>query len=215
MAFDAVSHLGDALRLLFILDQAGQPIAGVPPVASAVALIEGQTRLSALHFWVRNPDHLAAALLYEHRAGRSDALAEAGRILAEREPELRRVPMMKYLRGAWESVDTPMGVLVTPRLAWQRKVITQPGRVRKHEYYLLAAGRALADRMVEEQPELDWYRRRAALVASIGPEQSARGLKNLQYREPEYAGAKLREDIRSIGDRVRRDYEAIIAGQAS
>ncbi|HEX3363156.1 MAG TPA: hypothetical protein VHS74_19330, partial [Solirubrobacterales bacterium] len=77
--------------------------------------------------WMRNPDHLVAALLLKVEEGDRDLLAVVQRILDEREPELRRVPMQKYLRGAWEPVDTSMAVLVTNGLAYYERVKAEPG----------------------------------------------------------------------------------------
>jgi hypothetical protein len=65
--------------------------------------------------------------------------------------------------------------------------------------------------MAEEEPELDWYRRRAELVTAIGPDATASDLKDLQYLVPEYARAKMGAPIGSIAGRVRREYARIAA----
>ena len=53
----------DALRLLFILARAGEPVGNPPPIANAARIIDSQKRLQKIDFWVRNPDHLSHALL--------------------------------------------------------------------------------------------------------------------------------------------------------
>ena len=60
---------GNALRMLYILVAAGAPVGGKPPVPTAIKVIDSQKRLSALHFWMRNPDHLVAALLLKVEMG--------------------------------------------------------------------------------------------------------------------------------------------------
>lgn len=201
----------NALRMLFLLNAAGGDISGVPHVAGAVAVLRSQKRLSALHFWMRNPDHLVAALLRKmQRENDPSLLPTAKKILDEREPELRRVPMQKYLRGAWEPVDTGMAVLVTNGLAHYRRIVANPGtKIVEHLYYLLQAGRELAHDIVVKEAALDWYRERAELVAAIGPNFSASELKDLQYLEPEYARAKKGAPIASIADRVRQRYAEV------
>jgi hypothetical protein len=124
---DDTTLYGNALRMLYILDAAGVSVSGRPPVPAAIKVLDSQKRLSALHFWMRNPDHLVAALLLKVEEGDRDLLAVVQRILDEREPELRRVPMQKYLRGAWEPVDTSMAVLVTNGLAYYERVRAEPG----------------------------------------------------------------------------------------
>jgi hypothetical protein len=60
---DDTTLYGNALRMLYLLDAASVPITGRPPVPKAVKVLESQKRLSALQFWMRNPDRLVAALL--------------------------------------------------------------------------------------------------------------------------------------------------------
>jgi hypothetical protein len=211
-AQDDTTLYGNSLRMLYILDAAGAPVVGRPPVPTAIKVLDSQKRLSALHFWMRNPDHLVAALLLKVEEGDRDLLEVVQRILDQREPELRRVPMQKYLRGAWEPVDTSMAVLVTNGLAYYERVKAEPGdKTLKHIYYLLQSGHDLAARMAEEEPELDWYRQRAELVTAIGPDATGSDLKDLQYLVPEYARAKMGAPIGSIADRVRREYARIAA----
>jgi hypothetical protein len=65
--------------------------------------MRSQLRLQALDFWLRNPDYVADELLNEFDSSKSPDLLEAARkILADREPEIRRLPMTKYLFGAFE-----------------------------------------------------------------------------------------------------------------
>jgi hypothetical protein len=208
---DDTTVYGNALRMLYILDVAGAPVSGRPPVPTAIKFLDSQKRLSALHFWMRNPDHLIAALLMKVEAGDRALLGVVKRILDDREPELRRVPMQKYLRGAWEPVDTSMAVLVSNGLAYYERVKAEPGKTLKHVYYLLASGHDLAMRMAAEELELDWYRQRAELVAAIEPDATGSDLKDLQYLVPEYARAKMGTPIGSIADRVRREYARVVA----
>ena len=203
---------GNALRMLYILDAAGAPVGGKPPVPTAIKIIDSQKRLSALHFWMRNPDHLVAALLLKVETGDRSLLDIVKQILDDREPELRRVPMQRYLRGAWEPVDTSMAVLVANGLAYYERVKANPGeKTLKHVYYLLRAGQDLAARITKDEPELDWYRQRAELVTTIAPEATGSGLKDLQYLVPEYARGKMGAPIGSIAHRVRREYARVAA----
>ncbi len=91
--------------------------AAVPPVddslgSDVVGVLRSQSRLQALDFWIRYPDYLAAELLkeFEKTASKAD-LALARRIFDDREPDLRRVPMIRYHFGAFEPLHNPLSIL--------------------------------------------------------------------------------------------------------
>lgn len=72
------SRLQDAVRLLMLIDGAGEPLPAPPSQdapQAAVAVLRSQVALQKLDFWLRNPDYLADLLLDrfeesgEHMAG--------------------------------------------------------------------------------------------------------------------------------------------------
>lgn len=206
-AFPATSRLQDAVRLLLLIDGAGEDLPdplpeGVPP--SAVAMFRTQVALQKLDFWLRNPDYLAELLLdlYED-SGDEQLLDEARRILDSEEPEIRRYPMLRYRFGAYEPLDDALAVLSTAGLVLRRRE-GSIDRTRQHNYYLTAKGRSVAREIVTDVPELGYYVDRVGLLvrltAGIGPS----ALKDMQYEQPEYADAAWRTRITTIAPRVRQ-----------
>jgi hypothetical protein len=191
----------DATRLLFILSQAGEDVGQPSPVLGAVKVIVAQKKLQKLDFFVRNPDHLAEALLDRHQAtGERRWLQEARSILDSEEPEIRRDAMAKYLYGAYEPIDTGLAPLVSYGLAeCHRHPDTKMMR-----FFLLKKGAAVANAMAADLEEARWYVDRAALVGALCGGMSAQDIANMQYRQPEYANAPYGETISSIAARVRQ-----------
>jgi len=193
-------HFRDALRLLFVLARAGEPVEDPPPVPNAVRVITSQKRLQKLDFWVRNPDHLAHALLDRYEITRdAQWLYFARTILGSEEPEIRRDAMAKYMFGAYEPIDTGLAPLISYGLAQTKR---HP-ETRRQRYFLLARGAEVVLKMQREILEADWYEKRATLVGDLCRGLTGEDLARMQYREPEYANAPLGETIGSIADRVR------------
>ena len=86
-----------AVRLLACIDAGSTDVINQSWGTDVVATLRAQSRLQALDFWMRNPDYLANELLTEFEAGGDPAsLVLAQKILDSREPDLRRVPMIRY-----------------------------------------------------------------------------------------------------------------------
>lgn len=101
------------VRVVFLLRHCGTDPGPSAP-NGALSEMRSQLRLQALDFWLRNPDYLADDLLNEYDRSKDLALVdEARRILDDREPEVRRLPMTKYMFGAYEPLDDVLAPLVT------------------------------------------------------------------------------------------------------
>lgn len=201
------SRLQDAVRLLLLIDGAAEPIEGqlsldVPE--DAVGVFRTQVALQKMDFWLRNPDYLAELLLdrYE-QSGDAAMLDEARRILDSEEPEVRRYPMLRYRFGAYEPLDQAMSVLTSAGLVIMRRE-GQPGRIRQHNYYVTEKGRTVAREMVADVPDLGYYVDRVALLLRLIEGLGPSVLKDMQYEQPEYAGASWRTRIATIAPRVRQ-----------
>lgn len=203
-AFDPSARDRDALRLLFILRFAGaEPSRG----SRAVSRIIGQMRLQAMDFWVRNPDYLADELLNEFQATADRTQLElAARILDSDEPELRRIPMIRWLHGAFERLDDAFAVLRAAGLA-DLEIRRTVRSVRGYEYLLLPAGAPAVDGLLQDHPELDWYRERALVVRGLAGAAGGTALKARQYRQATYGNTPLGNPIPGIADRVRARLE--------
>lgn len=198
--------LQGAIRMLFLLDRCGQaPAAGShADLAGAVAVISAEKKLQALHFWMRNGDYLAYEILHRVEIGEFDAswLYRAEALLDGAEPELRQYPMLRHRFGAFEPIDDSFAYLAAAGLAECHRM-GSPGQLQRTDLYLLAAGREAAKRILEEEPDMQWYGDRADLVGAVGATLSGNAAKERQYELSQYAETALGDRIQPIDDIVR------------
>lgn len=172
--------------------------------------MHGQARLQAFDFWMRNPDYLANELLDEfERAGDHGLLETARAIFEDREPDLRRLPMVRYHFGAFEPLDNALAILRAADLIIIRRR-GFPGQVREHVYLLTQKGRSAMDSLAGSAPELAWYRDRAQLVAHVAGGAGGKALKDRQYLQREYQQTETGRVIAPIEARVRARLDAIL-----
>jgi hypothetical protein len=201
--FPRASREQNFVRLLFVLDRAGEPPGDSAP-DGAVSLMRGQTRLQALDFWMRNPDYLADELITEYQNDRSQtwALQVAREIFASREPRIRRLPMLKWRFGAYELLDDTLAIMMSRRLVTHRPE-TGSQRVREHLYWLMDTGHDVAEQLLRADEVFSWYAERAYIVGRLASDTGGAALKKRQYEHPEYGSTSPLKAIRSIEDRVR------------
>lgn len=198
--------------MLFLLDRGGTPPArgSHAEKIEAVAVITSERKLQALHFWMRNPDYLAYEILSNVERGDLDGSWNdtVVALLDGDEPELRRYPMLRHRFGAYEPIDDSFSYLAAAGLAECHRS-GAPGQVHRTDLYLLQAGRVVANRIIADHPELQWYGDRAALVAQVGGSLSGYAAKNRQYDLSQYAQTKLGDRIGSVADLVRQKMTAL------
>jgi hypothetical protein len=191
------------VRVVFLLRRCG----GTPgPAAPDGALSEmrSQLRLQALDFWLRNPDYLANELLDEYEDGRRgrDALDQVRRILDDREPQVRRLPMTKYRFGAYEELDDVLAPLVTYSMVVHRPSVGSV-KVTEHDYWFMPPGEEFAQELLHAALEIfEWYDERAALIMTVAGDTPGGALKQRQYQQLEYSTAAAKSLIEPITDRV-------------
>jgi hypothetical protein len=203
------------VRVVFLLRHCGSPPGPAAP-EGALSEMRSQLRLQALDFWMRNPDYLADELISEYETTGDQALVdEARRILDDREPEVRRLPMTKYLRGAYEPLDDVLAPLVTYGLV-EHAAATGQTRVREHDYWFMPLGEEFAQELLDTAPEVfDWYEGRARLIARISGSDGGGRLKERQYEQNEYAETPNTRLIAPITERVRTRLAALDGERAA
>lgn len=209
-----ISRKRDAVRILHILNACGAPIRKPPSdVPDAVTVVKAEKRLQALDFWVRNPDYLAKELLDQYADSMDPTLLDtAEKVMAGNEPELRRLGMLRFYFGAFESVqDAVANLKMLGLVEVTRTVSGSPPRLRQRDYYLRKSGREKADELAQD-PILRWYAERAALVAKVAGNRSGAGLKKVQYNVAQYLNARWGEIIAPITDDVRAEIARLRAG---
>lgn len=202
-----------AIRLLACIHAAGDKINVNRWGHDIVCVLHSQSRLQALDFWMRNPDYLANELLTEFEAsGERDLVMIAQGIFDNREPDLRRLPMVRYLFGAFEPLDNALAILRAADLIRIKRDGVPGGKIREHLYLLTTAGEDALGRITAAAPELSWYRDRAGIVTRVAGAQGGKALKDRQYLQAEYAGTELSHVIEPITDRVLSRLAAILEG---
>jgi hypothetical protein len=190
-------------RVVFLLRYCGTPPSEDAP-DGAIAEMRSEQRLQACDFWMRNPDYLADALLDDHATGtRSDAIPLARKILDDREPQLRRLPMTKWRFGAWEELSDVLAPLILYGFVAHRPVVRSDRSVAEHDYWLMPDGVAFTDALLAADEALfSWYVERARLIASVANSIGGSALKARQYERIEYASTPGMALIPSIADAV-------------
>jgi DNA-binding MarR family transcriptional regulator len=203
-----------AIRILFILFHCSDNTT-LPMFGDYTHVIETESKLQKIDFWLRYPDHLAAALLRgleptgigsPNLSLRSDEVRVTVRhIFENREPILRWVPMRKYLRGAYEPLDEVMTFLSSRLLAYRRAAAH-----RRHiSYYLTQKGNEAVQRMLAECSETQWYSARCKLINDFFGHLNSFEIRKLQYLEGEYANTPHSQMIDRVVDEVRRRFEKL------
>lgn len=199
-----------AVRLLTLLGVCGDPAGGSDP-SDATKVVRSEKKLQAMDFWLRNPDYLADEIISLVHSGRlpADRIEVARRLLSDPEPQLHRIPMPKWLFGAYEKIDNAFTTLEAYGLAYVRRV-GRPPHVARSDFFLTQDGLDAVGRL-DDEPVLGWYPQQARLVAEIVGEDGGDQLKNRQYAQAEYAGTELGVHIGSIAPRVQDRLDALTA----
>ncbi|WP_299620440.1 hypothetical protein [Pelagibius sp.] len=181
----------NAVRILFILAKAGEPVKRSAP-ADTCLVVHAEKRLQALDFWMRNPDYLASEILNQFDADptQKKLLKIAETVMDGDEPDIRRLAMQRFLFGAWEALDDAIATLSLPGLVkMERKYSADGSKIRQTSYYLTVEGKTKAAELEKVEP-LDWYAKRAEVVAEIAGTRTGNQLKSLQYQVAQYNDAR-------------------------
>lgn len=202
-------------RVVFLLRYCGTKPTGSAPADAVTEMRSGQ-RLQAVDFWMRNPDYLADTLIDDEEAGvRADGVALAKQILADREPQLRRLPMTKWRFGAWEELSDVLAPLLLGRLVVHQPIVRADRTVAEHDYWLMPEGRDFTETLLTAEPEtFGWYRDRAELIASVAKTTGGSALKARQYKRIEYASTAGMALIPPITEAVQARLDSIEATAA-
>jgi len=199
----------DALRILFVFNAGGTPCA-VPAEPEIVSIFKGETRLWAFDFWMRNPDYLAAELLDMFEQNGDNVYLQAAESIFENdEPDLRRVPMIRYLFGAYDRMDDSLSLLRSRDLI-RITGLKSNTKVRETDFLLTAKGKEVCTSAVTQEPILKWYADRAELVARVAGDRGGTALKHQQYERATYAETKYGGVIPPITSDVHQRLKQLV-----
>jgi len=206
-----------AVRILFILKFCGDRKENAQQLTffddsdfdQYTAFIDSETKVQKIDFWLRYPDHLSAALLKGCESGgklvkRKSEIRDVIRGIFQREePQIRWIPMLKYLRGAYEPLDDVMVFLISRRLA-NRKLLEKGHRIR---YYLTIKGSQTVTDILQACEEASWYAERCQLINSFFEHLNGFEIREMQYLEGNYANTPTLKMIEQIDYEVRNRFE--------
>jgi hypothetical protein len=145
------------------------------PVSS---LLDGETReilsiwqLQRFDFWVREPGHLALALMHAYTVGpdrlEKDVLhAGLQRLMADDQVDVRRVMLPGGAYNIFEDFDSRLSLLTSRALVSDRPSFAR-SRTHAHKVVLEAAGVEIARKVLDTCPAFEWYRRQCEMVANF------------------------------------------------
>jgi hypothetical protein len=214
-------------RLLIVLYYYGQP---------AARLIDGETRqveslwkLQRFDFWVREPGHLALALLHGYAAssaqfeGRIAALREAiDRVLADNNADHRRITVPGAPYNIFEDFDHHFSFLTSRALISDRPSFV---RSRNHLIILETTGVKTVRQILESCPTYGWYRQQCETVAAFLPILDRYDLSSMIYLAPDLTPAMVasralipyirQRYVQTFGEPVHADVREIGAGDGT
>lgn len=205
----------NAVRILFILYFCGKkPLQ--PPLFDSndySHLIDSESKLQKIDFWLRYPDHLAAALLYGCEPNGDRSLTNRSeeiktiicQIFHTREPILRWIPMRKYLRGAYEPLDNVMAYLSALGLAYRR--VLDWGHCTY--YFLTPKGSQTVEQIQSECEEASWYADRCRLIDSFFGHLNGFEIRTLQYLQGVYKTTPNQITIDRIDQEIRQRFARV------
>jgi hypothetical protein len=198
----------NAIRLLFILVHGAERLVEEKH-SDAAGLFKGETRLHAMDFWVRYPDYLAYELINIFEKTRDIALlTKAEEIFEDEEPDIRRIPMIRWRFGAYEKIDNTLSVLISKGLVRQEGKKNSTA-VQEYHYLIMPRAYLLAESIAQDFPSLGWYEQRAKLVAEVAGNRGGTALKDQQYEHITYANTSLGSIIQPITNVVKTRIEAL------
>jgi hypothetical protein len=176
-------------RLLIVLYHCGQPVN---------TLLDGETRqvdsLWRLHqfdFWVREPGHLALALLRSYASG-SDRITETegklreslDRMLKDDQADIRRVKVPGQGHNFLEDLDGSLSFLTSRSLVSDRPSFAR-SRQFTHQVVLEVEGVKFVQKILDTCPSFAWYRAQSELVAAHFTRLEHFDLTFMSYLAPE------------------------------
>ncbi|WP_273016983.1 hypothetical protein [Leeuwenhoekiella blandensis] len=198
----------DAIRLLFILVNGSEELIDETNI-NIKGIFRGKARLYAMDFWVRYPDYFANELILKYKdTNETRYLNLAEKIFENEEPDLRNIPMIRFLFGAYEKLDNTLAILVSKGLIKQSGKKTN-SNIHQLDFLLYEKSFEVIRKAKDEFPILNWYQERTLLINEIAGTRGGTSLKDKQYEQIKYAKTKLGGIIPSIKEEVQNELKSL------
>jgi hypothetical protein len=189
-------------RLVVVLYYCGEPLNSL--IDGEFRQVESRARLGRFDFWVREPGHLALALLHAASRLHDDLplLRQAvGRMLADNQVDTRRVTGAESYGG---DLDYLLSFLASRAVISDRPSFSKTG---SHQIILEAPGITLVEKIFAACPMFAWYRAQCEIVKQFFPVLEDYDLAIMPYLKPDLtpmvaASISLVPYIRERYDRI-------------
>lgn len=210
----------EAARLLLIVARFAEPFdastaLSYAPSRPVAGHFTPEYYLHKLDFLLRYPGYFVYELTELHRMGvttaanRDDVVGIIRSVLADKEPEMRTLPVQRFWRGAYESIDDVEAWWHSRQLIYVTIQSRTNARPQKH-FFPTELAYSEAKRMVSEVEYAKWYQDRIDLIHRLFGHFTPAQVKNLQYSHPAYREAQLRELIPDLSRKeITRNFETV------
>lgn len=160
------------------------------------SLLEGETRqvdsvwrLQQFDFWVREPGHLALALLRSYassqdRFDESKLRESVDRMLVDDQADIRRVKLLGTAQNFMEDLDASLSFLTARSLVSDRPSFAR-SRQFSHQIVLETEGVKFVQKIFDSCPTFAWYRAQSEVVATYIQRLEHYDLTFMSYLSPE------------------------------
>lgn len=177
-------------RLLLVLYYCGSPTNSL--FDAETRQVDSTWQLQQFDFWVREPGHLALALLHlppEQTEPQHESMQAAlDRILTGNQADVRRVVLPGAPYNILEDFDFSLSYLTSRALVSDRPSFTR-SRTSTHQIVLEAAGIEIVHQILEACPTFEWYRAQCETVVAFFPLLQKIDLAEMSYLFPDLSPA--------------------------
>lgn len=175
-------------------------------------IFESEVKLQKIDFWMRNPDYLSLTLLdiAERDSSEKQEIKKILQLIFKnKEPEIRKEEMERFLYGAWEDIDNAIAFLDSIDLIKFESTKDKDLKIRDKKYYITSLGVEKIETNLPSLPYLQWYQERCLLIKKYFGDKNGTQLKNIQYLVDEYANTPYGQKIPDVSHLVKEKFKNI------
>lgn len=172
-------------------------------------LFESEIKLQKIDFWVRNPDYFSYALLdiaEKEPTKKQEIKGVVQKIFSDREPEIRKEEMERFLYGAYEDIDNAIAFLDSVDLIKFDSKKDIELRTIEKKYYITDIGENKVIRNLPNSIFLKWYESRCLLIQKYFGDKNGSQLKEIQYQVEAYTKTPYGQLIPNISNLVKEKF---------
>lgn len=201
----------DRIRIFLILYFCSEEYTN-PSKPQFKRLFKSEVKLQKLDFWVRNPDYFSYSLLdiaEKESTKKQEIRGIVQKIFDNKEPEIRKNEMERFLYGAYEDINNAIGFLHSVDLIHFETKISVDIKPTEKKYYITDLGFNKIATNLPNLPFLKWYEERCLLIQKYFGDKTGTQLKDIQYEVEKYAETPYRQVIPNISHLVKDKFNKL------